>query len=54
MAVGRVSELDRTEIRRRALERFSPGRMADEYEATYEAVIAAGSPGLRQPAAATR
>ena len=44
LAVGRVAELDRTDIRRRALERFSPRRMADEYEAAYAAVIAAGRP----------
>jgi len=39
LAVARVADLDRTEIRRRALERFSPRRMADEYEAAYAAVI---------------
>ena len=44
LAVGRAAELDRTEIRRRALERFSPGRMVDEYETAYERVIASGSP----------
>ena len=33
LAVERVRELDRRLIRERALERFSPARMADEYEA---------------------
>lgn len=35
LALARVRDLDRATIRRRALERFSPGRMADEYEAVY-------------------
>ncbi|MEO6349051.1 MAG: glycosyltransferase family 4 protein [Candidatus Limnocylindrales bacterium] len=47
LAVERVVELDRREIRRRALERFSPRRMTDEYEIAYERVIAAGSPSAR-------
>ena len=42
LAVERVRELDRAEIRRRALERFSPARMADEYEAVYRQL--AGTP----------
>jgi glycosyltransferase involved in cell wall biosynthesis len=54
LAVGRVGELDRTEIRRRALERFSPGRMADEYETAYERVIAAGSPDRRRATVGSR
>jgi glycosyltransferase involved in cell wall biosynthesis len=54
LAVGRVGELDRTEIRRRALERFSPGRMADEYETAYERVIAAGSPDRRRAMVGSR
>jgi glycosyltransferase involved in cell wall biosynthesis len=41
LAVSRVADLDRAAIRRRALERFSPGRMADEYEVVYERVVAA-------------
>lgn len=39
LAVTMVRELDRTEIRRRAIERFSPARMTDEYEVAYERVI---------------
>ena len=39
LAVQKVEELDRTRIRERALERFSPMRMAREYEAVYEQVI---------------
>jgi glycosyltransferase involved in cell wall biosynthesis len=41
LAAGRVGDLDRSAIRRRALERFSPGRMADEYEVVYERLIGA-------------
>jgi glycosyltransferase involved in cell wall biosynthesis len=40
VAVGRVRELDRRLIRARALERFSPARMADEYEQAYRRVLA--------------
>jgi glycosyltransferase involved in cell wall biosynthesis len=40
-ALDRVEELDRAEIRRRALERFSPARMADEYEAVYRKLVQA-------------
>ena len=40
LAVERVAELDRRLIRERALERFSPTRMVDEYEAIYRRVIA--------------
>jgi len=39
-AVQQVGELDRRLIRKRALERFSPTRMAEEYEAVYRRVIA--------------
>lgn len=35
LALARVGDLDRTVIRQRALERFSPDRMTDEYEAVY-------------------
>jgi glycosyltransferase involved in cell wall biosynthesis len=41
LALERVIELDREVVRARALERFSPRRMADEYEAAYRATIAA-------------
>ena len=40
LAVQQVAELDRRQIRARALERFSPSRMAEEYEAVYRRVIA--------------
>jgi glycosyltransferase involved in cell wall biosynthesis len=40
LAVQMVAELDRRLIRERALERFSPARMAEEYEAIYRRVIA--------------
>jgi glycosyltransferase involved in cell wall biosynthesis len=40
LAVQQVAELDRTLIRKRARERFSPTRMAEEYEAIYRRVIA--------------
>lgn len=35
LAVSMVADLDRTRIRERALERFSPERMTDEYEKVY-------------------
>ena len=40
LAVEKVGELDRHLIRERALERFSPQRMADEYEVAYRQVLA--------------
>ena len=40
LAVQMVADLDRRLIRERALERFSPTRMAEEYEAIYLRVIA--------------
>lgn len=40
LAVQQARELDRRTIRERALERFSPDRMAEEYEAVYRQVIA--------------
>jgi glycosyltransferase involved in cell wall biosynthesis len=40
LAVQRVRELDRKQIRERALERFSAARMADEYEAVYRSLVA--------------
>jgi glycosyltransferase involved in cell wall biosynthesis len=39
LAVSMVGELDRTAIRRRALERFSRARMAEEYVDAYRALI---------------
>ncbi len=54
LAVGRVSELDRTAIREQALRRFSPERMADEYEAAYRQVIAERRPGVAGAVATSR
>jgi glycosyltransferase involved in cell wall biosynthesis len=39
LALERARELDRATVRRYAVERFSPERMTDEYEAVYRAVI---------------
>jgi glycosyltransferase involved in cell wall biosynthesis len=50
LAVGRAVGLDRELIHRRALERFSPGRMTDQYELVYRALLAkraAGGPMRR-------
>jgi glycosyltransferase involved in cell wall biosynthesis len=52
LAVARVGDLDRTEIRRRALERFSPARMADEYERVYERLVASNPRASSKPVAA--
>ncbi|MEO5964241.1 MAG: glycosyltransferase family 4 protein [Candidatus Limnocylindrales bacterium] len=40
MAVEKVRDLDRRLIRERTIERFSPGRMVDDYEAAYRRVLA--------------
>lgn len=40
MAVERVPDLDRAEIRRRTIARFSLARMADQYEQAYRQVLA--------------
>jgi glycosyltransferase involved in cell wall biosynthesis len=39
LAVTMIPDLDRDEIRRRALERFSPARMTEEYEAVYRQLL---------------
>jgi glycosyltransferase involved in cell wall biosynthesis len=39
LAVELVGDLDRATIRRRALERFSPARMVDQYEQVYRRLI---------------
>jgi glycosyltransferase involved in cell wall biosynthesis len=52
LAVARVGDLDRTEIRRRALERFSPARMADEYERVYERLVASNPRTSSKPVGA--
>ena len=43
LAVGMAAELDRVSIRRRAIERFSPARMTDEYELVYRRLIEAST-----------
>ncbi len=43
LLVGRVDELDRTEIRRSVLRRFSAARMTDEYEAIYRSMTVSAS-----------
>ena len=45
LAVERAAELDRRLIRQRALERFSPERMVDDYEQVYRRLIGAGRSG---------
>jgi glycosyltransferase involved in cell wall biosynthesis len=42
-ALDRVDELDRAEIRRRAIERFSPDRMAGDYERVYHSILGSGA-----------
>jgi glycosyltransferase involved in cell wall biosynthesis len=39
LAVEMVGDLDRANIRDRALQRFSPERMVDEYEAVYQDLL---------------
>jgi glycosyltransferase involved in cell wall biosynthesis len=39
LAVSMIDDLDRTRIRERALERFSPERMTTEYEAVYAKLV---------------
>jgi glycosyltransferase involved in cell wall biosynthesis len=41
LAVQQVADLDRAQVRQRAIERFSPARMTAEYVDVYRAVIAA-------------
>jgi glycosyltransferase involved in cell wall biosynthesis len=40
LAIGFARQLDRAQVRARAIERFSPARMTDEYEEAYEHVLA--------------
>jgi glycosyltransferase involved in cell wall biosynthesis len=40
LAIRFAKDLDRAKVRASAIRRFSPGRMADEYEAAYAAVLA--------------
>ena len=57
LAVQQVGDLDRTKIRERALERFSPKRMAADYEAVFRQLIderrGADAPPDPRPAGAT-
>jgi glycosyltransferase involved in cell wall biosynthesis len=39
LAVSMIDDLDRTQIRERAIERFSPERMTTEYEAVYAKLV---------------
>jgi glycosyltransferase involved in cell wall biosynthesis len=43
LALDRADELDRAEIRRRAIERFSPDRMAADYERVYRSILGSGA-----------
>jgi glycosyltransferase involved in cell wall biosynthesis len=45
LAIRFARELDRKLVRSSAISRFSPGRMADEYERAYERVLGATSDG---------
>ena len=49
LAVQQVGELDRRRIRERALERFSPMRMAREYEAVYRRLVHGKAPATPGP-----
>jgi glycosyltransferase involved in cell wall biosynthesis len=54
-AIGRLGEIDRAACRRAAEERFTVGRMVDDVEAMYRAILdgsaEAGAFGRREPAA---
>jgi glycosyltransferase involved in cell wall biosynthesis len=50
LAVDMVRDLDRRAIRERALERFSPGRMADQYEQVYETLAGRSAGSTWSPA----
>ena len=49
LAIELVGELDRTEIRRRAIERFSTARMVDDYERVYRSLIEERAAMSRRP-----
>ena len=51
LAIRYVRDLDRASVRRKVINRFSPARMADEYEAVYRELIAGSTPE-RAPVAA--
>jgi glycosyltransferase involved in cell wall biosynthesis len=44
LAIERVRDLDRKQIRRRAIERYSPGRMTDDYEVVFRNLLANRGP----------
>ena len=48
LAVGRAVDLDRALVRQRALERFSPDHMTDQYELVYRALVADRMAGRRR------
>jgi len=52
LAIRFARDLDRESVRRRVVTRFSPQRMADEYEAVYRELIA-GASSTAQPALAS-
>ena len=55
LAVRLVTALDRGQIRRRALGRFSASRMADDYERVYRRLVRpSAQPSLQLPAAVAR
>ena len=49
LAIRFARELDRARVRRRVVQRFSPARMADEYEAVYRELVT-GSKSTRERA----
>jgi glycosyltransferase involved in cell wall biosynthesis len=53
LALERIGALDRTEIRRRALSRFSIERMTKAYEAVYRSLLTTGAPIPETESAAT-
>ena len=53
LAIKFVRDLDRSNVRDRVIERFSPSRMADEYEAVYERLIRRSAPGREKVTAGT-
>jgi glycosyltransferase involved in cell wall biosynthesis len=60
LAVREIRELDRATVRRTVLERFSVGRMVDDYEEVYRKLAASSGPDdadgdeARAPLAAVR
>jgi hypothetical protein len=48
--VRELEALDRSAVRHTALERFSGGRMVDEYEAVYRRLASSAAPGVAHSA----